>query len=155
MSAVGDQPPEEARDDWVELTQVAESADAAAIMDLLRRAKVPARLDTGAADAPSADPLVLGGATTWVVEVPAVELPVAAGVIDHFLGGLRHQPEGDLDEAAILAAMQEPDDPEFAAAVAEDRARRVRADAGLRAGLLLIAAVVFGVVGVVVASRWR
>lgn len=108
-------------DDWLELTTVTAAKEAREIVDLLREARVAVRMARGTFAEDSRDLTVLSGSGYWVVEVLAAELPVAAGVLDHFLEAMRPHPEGDHAADAVLAAIDE-DDPALAESLAAERA---------------------------------
>lgn len=129
-------------EEWTELTVVQESGHAGAVMDLLREARVPCRLVRVGGHPARDDEAAPVGSVSFRILVAARELPVAAGVVDHFLAAFRHEAEGDADHAQVLAALSEPD-PELAGALEREhqRAQRWKVRAALGVALAVALAV--------------
>ena len=110
-----DPAPDDHGDDWVPVVSVGSASELREVLALLVAAKIPVR--------PMAEPAL----ATYAVLVPAAEVEVAAGVIDHFLV----ERQGDAEHAEIVAELEAHanlavDDATLAArhAAAEAQARR-------------------------------
>lgn len=97
------------RIEWLPLTTVYSTAEARELLALLTDAKVRTRIEAA------------GDGGPWTIEVPGAEVPVASGVAEHFLRWFRAPPEGDADDSEVLAALDEPVEPEFAERVERER----------------------------------
>lgn len=122
---------------WVPVVSVSSSAELREVLELLVAAKLQVR--------PMAEPAT----ASYAVLVPAADVEVAAGVIDHFL--VEHQ--GNAEHAEIVAELEAYANRSIDAP--EEEARRAEAEARRRRRALivaLLAAVAF--MGYVVALAW-
>ncbi len=122
---------------WVPVVSVSSSAELREVLELLVAAKIPVR--------PMAEP----ARSSYAVLVPASEVEVAAGVIDHFL--VEHQ--GNAEQAEIVAELEAHANRCIDAP--DEVARRAAAEARARRRALFVAVLAaLAFVGYVVALSW-
>ncbi len=131
-------PADDAR--WQALASELTLAEARELVELLEAAKVGARL------------VEIRGGESWAVAVPDADVPVAAGVAEHFLDWFRPEAEGDVDEAECVAALDDPHEPDFESQLERERRSRTNQRRLLAAGITLAAVSVLGVIAFRIAT---